>query len=139
MEMAAASVDALMAAESRLTRSFIGAAVVWLAGIVWTLFMAPRTESGGFAPSWIAVVLLVLQIGFYIWYALSAGAAAKILGSDGWKFVAWILAAPLLGLLPIPIVSTVIAASPLSIKFLLGGQLQSAIRDRTVSELHGSA
>jgi hypothetical protein len=33
-------------------------------------------------------------------------------------------------LIPIPIVSTIIGVSPLSIKFLLGGQLQTAIRER---------
>jgi len=41
----------------------------------------------------------------------------------------------LLDLVPIPIVSTIIGASPLSIKFLLSGQLQSAIRDGTIADL----
>ena len=44
----------------------------------------------------------------------------------GAKYVVWILAAPLLAKIPIPLVSTLIAVSPLSIKFLLGSQLHSA-------------
>jgi hypothetical protein len=44
------------------------------------------------------------------------------------------LAAPFLALVPIPIVSTIIGVSPLSIKFLLGGQLQAAIRARTFED-----
>jgi hypothetical protein len=53
-----------------------------------------------------------------------------MLGETPWKYVVWILAAPFLSRIPIPIVSTLIGVSPLSIKFLLGGQLQSAIRQR---------
>ena len=72
-----------------------------------------------------------------MWYAISAGAAAKLLGATGWHYVVWILVAPFLARLPIPIVSTIIGVSPLSIKFLLGGQLQTAMRLATFEELHG--
>jgi hypothetical protein len=35
-------------------------------------------------------------------------------------------------------VSTIIGVSPFSIKFLLGGQLQAAIRQESFAELHGA-
>jgi hypothetical protein len=134
--MAETRVDELLKLESRLTRSFIAYVVVLFAGIIWNFFIAKRSPSGGFEPSATALVLLLLQVGIYIWYAMSAGAAAKSLGDRGWKYVVWILAAPILALVPIPIVSMIIGVSPLSIKFLLGGQLQTAIREESVADLH---
>lgn len=110
---------------------------VLVANIIWTFFIARRTPTGP-EPASVGLVLSVLQLGFYVWYAKAAGTAATAIGENGWKYVVWILAAPFLALLPIPIVSTLIAASPLAIKFLLGGQLQSAIRAATFNELHQS-
>ena len=60
--------------------------------------------------------------------------AKEILGEKAWPYVTWILAAPILSLVPIPIVSTLIAASPLSIKFLLGRQLNTAIREAAFAD-----
>ncbi len=80
-----------------------------------------------------------MQIGLYVWFAIAAGAAARALGGTAWHYIVWILASPILSMIPIPLVSTVIAVSPLSIKFLLGGQLQTAIRDQTSMALHVSA
>jgi hypothetical protein len=54
----------------------------------------------------------------------------------GWPYAAWILVAPVLSFLPIAFVSPAISASPLSIKFLLGGQLQTAIREQSAMVLH---
>jgi hypothetical protein len=122
-------VDHLIRVESNLTRSFVGSVCAQLATIVWAFYVADRSAAGKLQPSVAAGVLLLLQLGFYVWYAVSAGAAAKALGESGAKYVAWILAAPFLALLPIPIVSTLIGISPLSIKFLLGNQLQTAIRE----------
>jgi hypothetical protein len=79
------------------------------------------------------------QVCFYVWFALAAGAAAKALGGTAWHYIVWILVAPFLALAPLPLVSTVIAVSPLSIKFLLGGQLNTAIREQTSMALHVSA
>jgi hypothetical protein len=134
--MAEASIDTLITAESRLTRSFVGAAATFLLSTVWTISFARPTPSGGVDIGWLGVVLLLLQFGCYVWYAVAAGSAAKALGDRGWKYTVWILVAPILGLLPIPVVSTVINASPLSIKFLLGGQLQTAIREASFADLH---
>ena len=127
-ESTTASVDDLLGAETRLNRAFFLCVLVVLA-VVARAFVTTEPTSSGLA-------LFVLQIGCYVWYAVSAGGAAKILGDTGWKYVVWILAAPFLALIPIPIVSTIIGVSPLSIKFLLGGQLQTAIRETSVAGLH---
>jgi hypothetical protein len=124
------SVDELMAAESRLNHSMVACVIVLLAGFAWSIVAAKSAPTASPATGVVAVVLVLLQIGCYGWFAVSAGKAAKILGEAGWKYVVWILVAPFLSLLPIPIVSTIIGVSPLSIKFLLGGQLQRAIRER---------
>ena len=128
-----ASIDELQAADTKLTRSFIAAVVVQLTIIGWALFIGPPKAGD---VSWFPLVALVTQFGCYIWYAVSAGAAAKAVGAVGWHYVVWIIAAPFLAMLPIPIVATLIGVSPLSIKFLLGGQLQTALREQTFAQLH---
>jgi hypothetical protein len=130
--MSSVSVDDLLAADDRLTHSFTAAVAAALASIGWAVFF------GNTGPVWLRLVLITAQFGCYIWYAVAAGAAANVLGGTGWHFVAWILAAPFAALIPIPIVSAVIGVSPLAIKFLLGGQLQSAIRESTFEAIHQS-
>ena len=127
-------IEELMRAESRLNQSFIGAVIGAALGIGW-MFIRERPAAGSADLDWTTLSLNLVQFGFYIWYAISAGAAAKLLGDKGWKYVVWILAAPFLARIPIPIVSTLIAISPLSIKFLLGGQLQTAIRQEGVAAI----
>jgi hypothetical protein len=129
--MASISVDDLLAADDRLTHSFAAAVAAALATIGWVVFFGPNT-----GPAWLHLMLVTAQFGCYIWYAVAAGTAASALGGTGWHFVAWILAAPFAALIPIPIVSAVIGVSPLAIKFLLGGQLQSAIRESTFEAIH---
>lgn len=136
--MGQTSIDQLQAADSRLTRSFIGAVIGFLLGMGFPMFAAPFLRERPIEAAIVALGLLALQVGFYVWYAISAGAAAKLLGATGWHYVVWILVAPFLALLPIPIVSMIIGVSPLSIKFLLGGQLQTAIREATFGQLHGA-
>ncbi len=134
----AASIEELQAADSRLTRSFVACVAIVAVGLFWTLFVA-RPVQPGEVPLLLLLVpllLLLLQVVFYVWYAISAGAAAKLLGAVRWHYVVWILVAPFLALVPIPIVSAIIGISPLSIKFLLGGQLQTAIRQGTFAQLH---
>jgi hypothetical protein len=136
--MSEATVERLQAADSSLTRSFAW----WLAVLVgtfgYTAFVAPLLREQPGLAALGALALLALRVAVYVWYAVSAGAAASLLGATRWHYVAWILVAPFLALVPIPIVSLVIAVSPLSIKFLLGGQLQTAIREATFGQLHGA-
>ena len=134
--MADSRFDALVQADTRLSRSFIVAVTAVLGTLIWALFIAnPRDPAQGRTGMF---VLLGIQLASYVWYAVAAGAAAKVLGDSGWKYAAWIIAAPFLAQLPIPIVSTLIAVSPLSIKFLLGSQLQAAIRQEGFASIHES-
>ncbi len=122
--MSKPSVDELVAVESRLNRSLVACVLVVLASLAWGF----ATEYKGSTP--VAWSLLLLRLGCYVWFAVSVGAAARILGETAWRYVTWILVAPFLAIVPIPIVSTIIGVSPLSIKFLLAGRLQTAIRER---------
>lgn len=119
------SIDTLTVADANLTRSFVAAAASFVVTIVVRLFTPAETTF----PAALGA-LGAAGLAGYVWYAVAAGEAAKVLGSTRWLYTTWILVAPFVGLLPIPIVSTLISASPLSIKFLLGGQLQTAIRDQ---------
>jgi hypothetical protein len=125
------SVDDLLTADSHLTRSFMAAVAGALATMLWAIY-------AGTALSWVYVTLALVQFSCYIWYALAAGEAAKALGEHGVLYVTWILVAPFAALIPIPVLSIAIAVSPLSIKFLLSGQLQSAIREQTFEVMHPS-
>jgi hypothetical protein len=128
------SVEELMAAETWLNRSFGAAVFSLLANLAWMVTLAKVEGEPRGVVALIMPALLVLELGCYVWFAVCAGRAAKILGGTGWTYVAWIIAAPLLSLLPIPIVSLIIRASPLSIKFLLGNQLERAIRESVLAD-----
>jgi hypothetical protein len=135
----AMTIDDLIQAEARLGRAFVGYLFAVLSGIAWPMILA----SQGVEPpaGWLvaSLVLLLVQIVLYAWFAMAAGAAARALGGTAWHYIVWIVVAPFLALVPIPLVATVIAVSPLSIKFLLGGQLQTAIREQTSMAMHVSA
>ena len=135
----AMTIEELIHAEAGLGRAFIGYLFAVLSGLAWPMIAASfgQEPSAGIVAATLG--LLVVQIGFYVWFAIAAGAAARALGGTAWHYIVWILASPILALIPIPLVSTVIAVSPLSIKFLLGGQLQTAIREQTSMAMHVSA
>ena len=128
--MSAASIDDLVRAESRLNRAFVGYLIAVLGSMAWSMAAPGLFRAQSLNLVLISIMILMVSIGLQVWYAIAAGAAAKVLGGTAWHYVVWIIVAPLVALVPIPLVSTVIAVSPLSIKFLLGGQLQSAIRDQ---------
>jgi hypothetical protein len=135
----AMTIEELIQVEGRLARAFIGYLFAVASALAWPMVassMSPEPTVGiGIA----SAGLLLVQIGLYVWFAIAAGAAARALGGTAWHYIVWILASPILSMVPIPIVSSVIAVSPLSIKFLLGGQLQTAIREQTSMALHVSA
>ncbi len=123
-----------MAADSGLNRCLAACVAVFLAGI-GLLFMVSRSDKDVPWAQNAGFVLMALLLACYVWYAVCCGRAAKLLGEAGWKYVVWIVAAPLLSLLPLPgLVSTAITASPLSIKFLLGRQLDEAIRQKAFED-----
>ncbi len=118
----------LLTIEGRLNAS-LWVAVAAVAGtFAWALF------SGTGAPRWVSLALALFQLVAYVWFAVCVGAAAAAVGETKWVYVAWVLAAPVLALVPIPILSTIIGVSPLSIKFLLSGQLERRIRERTFED-----
>jgi hypothetical protein len=82
-------------------------------------------------------VWAILLGGFlivYVWFAAAVASAVHCLGRGRGPYVAWLLAAPVLWvLLPVPVLSTVLLASPLSLKLLLSRQLRSEIHDLTFS------
>ena len=88
-----------------LSRSFSLSAAVFLINLVAPLALT----SSAIRP--VMAVLVVALLAAYVWYAIAAGRAARML---------FIIA---------------IMASPLSIKFLLGNQLDQALRDNTTMYL----
>lgn len=131
--MSKPSVEELEAAEGRLNTAFVLAAVavvcsigagVWLQGaddpstVQWTVYLLAQ----------------LFLVGGYIWYATAIGRAATYLVASPWKYILWVLAAPFVALIPIPIVSTVIALSPLSLKFFFAGQLRNEIKERILAD-----
>lgn len=125
------STEDLLAIESRLG-SFLVCVAALLAYIAWPFDVdaMPREWGPGVMLAVIVLGPLVLLLGAYLWFAVSVGRAEKAVGENATLFVLWVLAAPLLSVLPIPIVSTLIA-SPLSLKFLLSRELRSKIHDQT--------
>ena len=135
--MAATTIEDLIHAEAGLSRAFGGYLFAVLSSVAWPKVVAGLDPGPALIVG--SLALLIVQLCLFVWYAIAAGEAARALGGTAWHYITWILAAPILALAPIPLVSTVIAVTPLSIKFLLGGQLQTAIRDQTSMALHLSA
>jgi hypothetical protein len=80
----------------------------------------------------VPVALLAAFLIAYFWFAVTVASAVHGLGGRRGGYVAWLVAAPVLWvLLPVPILSTIILASPLSLKWMLSRQLRSEIHDLT--------
>jgi hypothetical protein len=131
--MSKPSVEELEAAEARLNSAFVIAAVAVACALGAGIWLQNADERS--AILWIVYLLAELfLVGAYIWYAAAIGRAATYLVASPWKYILWVLVAPFLALIPIPIVSTVIALSPLSLKFFFAGQLRNEIRDRVLAD-----
>jgi hypothetical protein len=132
---AEADVATLSRQSTNLTRSFGLCAVLFVLNLLAPAMLGlPYTTRT--APA--ALLLSLSMFGAYIWYAVAAGLAARALGEPGWKYAVWILAAPIAAavLAGIPVFPTLLSASPLSVKFLLGNQLDEAMRRATTTYLH---
>ena len=106
----------------------------FLLNLGWPLFVR---LTGPAYVRWAGAVEIALAVAFlaaYTWFAYAATVAAARVGRSRVLVLAWLLAAPLLSLLPLPIVSTVLLASPLSLKFILAGELRATIQERTFAE-----
>jgi len=132
MNMDKPSVEELEGAESRLNRAFIMAAVAVVLSLATGVWWQTATDRGA---AWtVFIVTRLFLLAAYVWFALAIGRVAKYLVPSPRKYVAWVLAAPFLALIPIPIVSTVIALSPLSLKFFFSRQLQNEIKERVLAD-----
>jgi hypothetical protein len=128
-------VSDLLAAESRLDRSFAAALAAAVLGLAWPTYLRLTGQALAAWAGPVAGGLLVAFATTYAWFALSVAGAARALGRARGPYLAWLIAAPILWLLlPIPILASIILASPLSLKFLLSGELRSEIHDRTFAE-----
>jgi len=126
------SVQTLNLLATRLNRSFYAAVISILVYLVLSMMVLPsiyRSQRTG-------AILVVLLIGFcfflaiagYIWYVVSIGITTRRLEKPAALYILWLIAAPLLALLPIPVVSIIIGVSPLSIKYLISNEIQAKIR-----------
>jgi hypothetical protein len=80
------------------------------------------------------IALAVALLAAYAWFAYAATAAAGRVGRSRALVLGWLLAAPFLSLLPVPFLSAVLQASPLSLEFILAGELRATIRERTFAD-----
>jgi len=128
------SVDQLLAIERQLDRSFVVCVVFVLVFALWPVYLRLTDQTSAAWAFPVGLALALLLLGSYVWFAVTATRAARALGKAWGGYLAWLLLAPLFSCLPIPIVSLLLAASPLSLKFLLSGQLRSEIHDRTFAE-----
>jgi hypothetical protein len=107
---------------------------VFLLYLGWPLFV--RLTAPAYV-RWAGGASMALAAAFlaaYAWFAYAATVAAGRVGRPKVLVLGWLLAAPVLSLLPIPILSTVLLASPLSLKFVLAGELRAIIHERTFTQ-----
>ena len=86
---------------------------------------------------WAGAAEIALAASFlaaYAWFAYAATVAAARVGRSRALILGWLIAAPLISLLPLPFVSTLLQASALSLKFILAGELRATIRERTFAD-----
>lgn len=126
------SLDELLAIEKQLDRSFLASIAALLVVLAWPLLLRVMLQRGAVGAGAASYLLaLAVLVGCYLWFAVGVGRAARAVDGNVLAFVLWVLLAPLLSLVPIPIVSSVLLASPLSLKFLLSGRLRAKIHART--------
>jgi hypothetical protein len=134
------SVKELMAIESRLNRSFYAAVIAVIISIVLNAYLiAPLLREPRENVALIALAVSIgtlLALGGYIWYVVSIYATAKAMRKPFGLYLFWAIGGPILSLIPIPIVSRILSVTPLTIKFLLSGEIRTMIRLQTLRDLH---
>jgi len=122
------SLDGLLAAEKQLDRSFMACVCLYVLTVAWPVYLQVTDQLALSCALPVARATTLTLFAAYVWFAIAAGKAAEQLGRPKGLYLAWILVAPILGMF-IPFVGLVIQASPLSLKFMLSGQLRSEIHD----------
>ena len=130
--------DTLLNAQSRLDSGFTGCIVALMAGLGWLLYVKMAdlwTKPWAGTVGWALVAVIGLT---YVLFAVAAARAARALGNNAAGYLVWIVGAPLLGIVVILAgelyVGTAIFASPISLKILLGRELETVIHDRTFAD-----
>jgi hypothetical protein len=126
--------DDLLAAEARLDRSFAIAVTAFVLSLGWPFFVRITGPAYARWAGGVEITLAAVFLAAYAWFAYAATLAAARVGRSRVLVLGWLLAAPLLALVPIPVVSTVLQASPLSLKFILAGELRATIHERTFAD-----
>jgi hypothetical protein len=131
----------LQVIESRLNRSFYVAVSAVILFIVINAFLSPLILTPGKNAARLLLALVILAGGFlafagYVWYVISIYKTAKAINKSYGLYLSWAILGPVLSLLPIPIISHVLAVTPLTIKFLLSGEIRTMARFQTMRDLH---
>ena len=132
-EAATDTIDDLLAVESRLDRSFGWAIAAFLLATFWPLAARTMGVTGHGWATAVWGVLMLAYIACYLWFAFAAGAAAARVGRSRLLVGGWILLVLMLPIVFGGVISVLIAASPLSLRFLLAGELRSLIRETTLA------
>ena len=129
------TIDELLAAEAAMDNSFAACGLVLLLKVVWSgVLMLLRGAAYGW-PLDVNGALSLALLTAYLWFAVGVARVAARLGKKALLYLAWMLGAPVVGsLIGVPLVSGAIAASPLSLKWLLGSELRATIAARTFRE-----
>ena len=118
-----------------MDNSFAACGLVLLLKVVWSgVLMLLRGAAYGW-PLDVNGALSLALLAAYLWFAVGVARVAARLGKKALLYLAWMLGAPVVGsLIGVPLVSGAIAASPLSLKWLLGSELRATIAARTFRE-----
>lgn len=100
----------------------------------WPLFVRLTGPSYARWAGGVEIALAAAFLGAYAWFAYAATVGAGRVGRSRVLVLGWLLAAPVLALVPIPLVSTILQASPLSLKFILAAELRATIHERTFAD-----
>jgi hypothetical protein len=150
--MTVLTTERMLDVESGLERSFFVTATALVLACLWPVFLRLTTLD---AQPWAGVSVLVwfpVVFGAYVWFAVASMRAAECVGRSKWLVGAWVLAAPFVaaflqvscvamvltalvrGAIPVPLMGTVVAVSPLSLKFILARELRDDIHDKTFED-----
>lgn len=126
-----ATVETLLRREWRLDRSFEAVVVALVGSFLFVYLLGHLGSAAPVSLYLIAPWLPFLLLACYAWYVVEAILTARAVGRSPWLIGAWLLAAPFLSLLPIPVVALVLQASPLILKFILARELRAQIHQQT--------
>jgi hypothetical protein len=100
----------------------------------WPFFVRLTGPAYARGAGGLEIALALAFLAAYAWFAYAATAAAARVGRSRVLVLGWLLAAPFLSLLPVPFLSTLLQASPLSLKFILAAELRATIQERTLAD-----